>query len=204
VSLELVAAPGATADQLYVWLPDKRVVFSGDNFYRSWPNLYAIRGTPYRDIRAWAEADDMMLAEDAEFLVPGHTRPVIGRAAVAQALTDYRDAIGFIFEKTIRGVFQRRTPAPRRCPAGQSTTDAGRGGPRVDAPVFVSRRRVPGFRGAGCVSGSRLRPRSRSDRGARMTASPGLDGSRFKGDIRVANRADDMPIRRPVASSHRS
>jgi len=110
MSLELVAAPGETADQLYVWLPGKRVVFSGDNFYGSWPNLYAIRGTPYRDIRAWAEADHMMLQEDAEFLVPGHTRPIIGKAAVTQALADYRDAIRFLFEKTIEGMNRGLTP----------------------------------------------------------------------------------------------
>ena len=49
VKLELVFAPGETPDQIFVWLPDKRVLLPGDNFYRSFPNLYAIRGTPYRD-----------------------------------------------------------------------------------------------------------------------------------------------------------
>ena len=110
VKLELVAAPGETEDELYVWLPQKTVLFSGDNFYKSWPNLYAIRGTPYRDIRAWAEADDMMLKEGPEFLVPGHTRPIIGKAAVAEALTDYRDAIRFVFNKTIEGMNKGLTP----------------------------------------------------------------------------------------------
>jgi uncharacterized sulfatase len=43
--LELVAAPGETDNQLYVWLPDRRVVFAGDNFYKSWPNTYPLRGT---------------------------------------------------------------------------------------------------------------------------------------------------------------
>ena len=101
---------GETADALYVWLPEKKVLFSGDNFYKSWPNAYAIRGTPYRDIRSWANADDMMLKEGAEFLVPGHTRPIIGKAAVAEALTDYRDAIRFVFDKTIEGMNQGLTP----------------------------------------------------------------------------------------------
>ena len=63
VKLELVAVNGETADALYVWLPEKRVLFAGDNFYKSWPNLYAIRGTMYRDVRAWADAVDMMLNE---------------------------------------------------------------------------------------------------------------------------------------------
>jgi alkyl sulfatase BDS1-like metallo-beta-lactamase superfamily hydrolase len=110
VKVELVAVSGETEDALYVWLPEKKVLFSGDNFYKSWPNAYAIRGTPYRDIRSWADANDMMSKEGAEILVPGHTRPITGKAAVAEALTDYRDAIRFVFDKTIEGMNQGLTP----------------------------------------------------------------------------------------------
>lgn len=42
--LELVAAPGETADQLYVWLPDEDVMFTGDNVFDTWPNVYPLRG----------------------------------------------------------------------------------------------------------------------------------------------------------------
>ncbi|UCD50576.1 MAG: alkyl/aryl-sulfatase, partial [Phycisphaerales bacterium] len=110
VKLELVAVNGETADALYVWLPQKRVLFAGDNFYKSWPNLYAIRGTMYRDVRGWANAVDMMLQEKPEYLVPGHTRPVIGKAKIEEMLTDYRDAIRFVFDKTIEGMNKGMTP----------------------------------------------------------------------------------------------
>jgi uncharacterized sulfatase len=110
VEIDLVAVNGETEDALYVWLPDRKVLFSGDNFYKSWPNAYAIRGTPYRDIRSWADANDTMLKEGAAFLVPGHTRPIIGQAAVGAALTDYRDAIRFVFDQTIKGMNQGMTP----------------------------------------------------------------------------------------------
>ena len=110
VTLELVEAPGETADQLYIWYPEKGVLFSGDNFYRSWPNLYAIRGTPYRDVKAWAEAVDMMLSEEPTHLVPGHTLPISGPMDVSQALSDYRDGIQFVFDKTIEGINQGMTP----------------------------------------------------------------------------------------------
>lgn len=110
VTLDLVAVEGETDDALYVWLPEQKVVFSGDNFYKSWPNAYAIRGTPYRDIRSWADANDTMLKEGAEFLVPGHTRPILGKVAVAEALTDYRDGIRFVFDKTIEGINKGMTP----------------------------------------------------------------------------------------------
>ncbi len=110
VEMELVAATGETYDHLYVWLPEKHVLFSGDNFYQSWPNLYTIRGTQYRDIRVWAESNDKMLKENADILIPGHTRPIIGKESVATVLTDYRDAINFIFDTTIEGMNKGLTP----------------------------------------------------------------------------------------------
>ncbi|MBI9017854.1 MAG: alkyl/aryl-sulfatase [Phycisphaerae bacterium] len=110
VNIELVAIDGETTDALYVWLPDHKTLFAGDNFYKSWPNLYAIRGTMYRDILAWADSVDQMLNESPEFLVPGHTRPVIGKTKINDMMTDYRDAIRFVFDKTIEGMNKGLTP----------------------------------------------------------------------------------------------
>lgn len=110
VSLHLVAVTGETYDALYVWYPAKRAVFSGDNYYKSWPNLYPIRGAPYRDVREWANAVDEMLKEEPHLLVPGHTRPIIGKEKIAELLTDYRDAIRFVFDKTIEGMNKGLTP----------------------------------------------------------------------------------------------
>jgi uncharacterized sulfatase len=110
VELELVAVNGETTDALYVLLPKKRVLFAGDNFYKSWPNLYAIRGTMYRDIRAWANSVDMMKKEKPECLVGGHTRPIIGGKKAKEVMTNYRDAIQFVFDKTIEGMNKGMTP----------------------------------------------------------------------------------------------
>ena len=52
VLARLIFAPGETADHLMVWLPEQRILFPGDNWYYSFPNLYAIRGTAYRDFIA--------------------------------------------------------------------------------------------------------------------------------------------------------
>ncbi len=102
VRLQLRHAPGETDDQILVWLPDSRVLLAADNFYRSFPNLYAIRGTPYRDVRKWIASLDAMRALRPAHLVPSHTRPVSGEDAVMRALTDYRDAIQYVHDQTIR------------------------------------------------------------------------------------------------------
>lgn len=110
VTLELIAAPGETNDGLCVWFPKQKVVFAGDTFYRSFPNLYAIRGTPNRDVRLWAASLGEMVKLNATSLVPGHTLPVLGEKEVQQVLTDYRDAVQFVHEKTVEGMNKGLTP----------------------------------------------------------------------------------------------
>ena len=110
VRLVLIHAPGETPDQVVVWLPDKKVLLPADNFYKSFPNLYAIRGTAYRDVRLWVDSLDRMRALGAEYLVPHHTRPIVGAEAIFQTLTNYRDAIQFVHDQTIRWMNRGLTP----------------------------------------------------------------------------------------------
>ena len=110
LKVKLVHAPGETDDQIYVWLPEKRVLCPGDNYYLAFPNLYAIRGTPYRDVRVWRDSLDLIIAEGAEYLVPSHTRPVVGREKIREVLTDYRNAIDTVYTQTIAGMNRGLTP----------------------------------------------------------------------------------------------
>ena len=96
--------------ELFVWYPAGKVLFAGDNFYRSFPNLYAIRGTPNRSVRLWAESLGKMADNDAVALVGGHTNPILGADEVKQVLTDYRDAVQFIHDKTVEGINKGLTP----------------------------------------------------------------------------------------------
>ncbi len=100
--VQLFHAPGETNDQLFVWLPEKKALFPGDNFYKTFPNLYTIRGTPYRDLVGWVNSIDMMRYLEPEFLVPSHTRPIIGKENINILLTTYRDAIQFVHDQTVR------------------------------------------------------------------------------------------------------
>lgn len=110
VELKLVSSPGETNDQLFVWYADAKVLFAGDNFYRSFPNLYAIRGTPNRSVRLWADSLGKLADNDAVALVGGHTNPILGANDVKQVLNDYRDAVPFIHDKTVEGMNKGMTP----------------------------------------------------------------------------------------------
>ncbi|RMF23553.1 MAG: MBL fold metallo-hydrolase [Deltaproteobacteria bacterium] len=110
IRFRLVSAPGETNDQLFVWLPDDRVVLPGDNIYKTFPNLYTIRGTPYRDVSKWVESLDEIRALRPDYLVPSHTGPIAGAERIERTLRDYRDAIQYVHDQTIRGMNQGRTP----------------------------------------------------------------------------------------------
>ena len=110
LALELVHAPGETHDQIFVWLPERGVLAPGDNLYRTFPNLYTIRGTPYRSPKQWADSIDRMRKLPVQHLVPSHTRPVHGAGPIRQVLTDYRDAIRYVHDQTVRWINAGLTP----------------------------------------------------------------------------------------------
>ena len=110
VTMTLTKAPGETPDHMIVWLKDRKVLICGDNYYKSFPNLYAIRGTSYRDFDAWADTMDLLMEFRAEVLAPGHTRPVFGADNITKVLTDYRDAIRHVVAETAKGMNQGLGP----------------------------------------------------------------------------------------------
>ena len=104
LEVELVHAPGETDDHLFVWLPKQEVVMVGDNFYRSFANLYAIRGTKFRNPMDWVNSLDKIRRLNAKHLIPSHSRPLSGEENIEGALRDYRDGIQFIHDQTIRHI----------------------------------------------------------------------------------------------------
>jgi alkyl sulfatase BDS1-like metallo-beta-lactamase superfamily hydrolase len=110
IHLELIHAPGETDDQIYVWLPDRKILLCGDNIYKSFPNLYTIRGTWFRNLKNWYRSVDIIRDLQPEYLVPSHGRPVTGAAAIDRIATDYRDAIQFVHDQSLWGMNQGMTP----------------------------------------------------------------------------------------------
>ena len=110
IEIELYHAPGETNDQIFVWLPKHKSLMPGDNVYKTFPNLYTIRGTSHRDVKGWINSLDHMKTFNPEFLFPSHTKPIIGEDAIQDVLNIYRDAIQYVHDQTIRLMNQGMYP----------------------------------------------------------------------------------------------
>ena len=110
IRFQIHLIPSETEDQCAVWLPDEKVLLSADAVYESFPNIYALRGTRFRNPMTWARGIDRLRAFEAEVLIPHHGRPVEGAAEIAALLTDYRDAIQYVHDQTIRYMNKGYTP----------------------------------------------------------------------------------------------
>lgn len=111
IDLELLYAPSETDDEIVVWLPKARLLQSAEVIQgETFPNLYTIRGTTYRDPVQWYGTIDRLRALGPEYLVPSHGRPVEGGAEVASLLTAYRDAIQFTHDQAVRLINRGYTP----------------------------------------------------------------------------------------------
>lgn len=104
VCLNLVRLPGETEDQIMIWLPQKKVLCCGDNYYGCWPNLYAIRGGQYRDLVSWLDSLDAILSYPAEFLLPGHTAALTGNGEIKEVLGNFKGAIESVLMQTLNGM----------------------------------------------------------------------------------------------------
>lgn len=101
IPIKLFSAVGETDDTLGVWLPEDKVLCCADNYYGCWPNLYAIRGSQYRDIAAWVDTLDTLLDYPAKALLPGHTRAILGYENIQKEVGVFRDAIRSILFQTL-------------------------------------------------------------------------------------------------------
>ncbi len=110
IDIEMHAGPGETDDALFVWMPKEKVLFSGDNFYHTFPNLYAIRGTAYRNVLKWSNSLAQMATFQPKYLVPGHTMPIASKKTATTVLTDFSEAIRSVYAQTVKGINEGKSP----------------------------------------------------------------------------------------------
>jgi len=98
---ELVHHRGETDDQLYVWLPGRKMLASADYYQGFLPN--AGNGKrQQRYIEEWAQAIHEMAALGAEVLLPAHGKAITNKQTINENLTVLGDALQYIVDHVVR------------------------------------------------------------------------------------------------------
>lgn len=110
VRLHLREAPSESDDEIVLWFPDDGVLHAADVIQgECLANLYALRGA-VRDIWQWIRAIDLLRGFDADALLFGHGRPLVGQADVRETLRAYRDAMQYVHDQAVRHIARGLTP----------------------------------------------------------------------------------------------
>ena len=107
-NLEIISVPGGeTTDSLVVWLPNEKILFSGNTFgplFAHVPNLVTIRGDRYRDALTVVATIEKVRELGAETLITGHFDPVHGADVIDGELSRLRDAVQHVHDETVAGM----------------------------------------------------------------------------------------------------
>ncbi len=106
----VVIAPengGEGEDGILVWLPESRILFTGDLFgtlYPMFPNLYTVRGEKYRDPLDYIDALDIVLDLKPTTIAHSHFRNAEGEAYIQASVTKMRDAVQYMWDEVVAGM----------------------------------------------------------------------------------------------------
>ncbi|HYC88210.1 MAG TPA: alkyl sulfatase dimerization domain-containing protein [Thermoanaerobaculia bacterium] len=111
VTMEVIYVPSETDDELAVFIPDmfnggtgtagmlqSAEVIQGPSF----PNLYSLRGTSFRNPAQWFRSVDVLRKYDSWCMLPSHGTPLCGNDNVQKLLTNFRDAIQYTHDQSVR------------------------------------------------------------------------------------------------------
>jgi alkyl sulfatase BDS1-like metallo-beta-lactamase superfamily hydrolase len=105
---ELYATPGGeTLDSLIVWMPQERVVFTGNltgPLFGHVPNLYTLRGDKIRYVQWYLEGVQRVIDLAPEVLITGHGEPIRGAGEIRDRLGKIRDAVQYLKDRTFEGM----------------------------------------------------------------------------------------------------
>jgi glyoxylase-like metal-dependent hydrolase (beta-lactamase superfamily II) len=105
---EVIKVPGGeTLCSIVLWLPDERIVFTGNVFgpvWRAMPNLTTTRGDKPRLVRPYLRSIEMVRDLDPELVVTGHGEPIRGADTIRADLDTMHAAVSYIERETIAGM----------------------------------------------------------------------------------------------------
>ena len=113
VRFEVLNTPGAEgADNISLWLPQQRILFTGDTLGFLWdgfPNIFTMRGEKVRRPIEYIHTLERFIALEPEMVVPSHHDPLRGRDAILTGLRRVRDAVRHVHDAVIAGMNEGRT-----------------------------------------------------------------------------------------------
>ncbi|TFG26033.1 MAG: MBL fold metallo-hydrolase, partial [Promethearchaeota archaeon] len=100
-TFEIYHDKGETDDSIWMYFPEKKVLFTGDLFVSSFPNV----GSPFRVQRYakdWALANEKMREKNAEYLLPGHGRLIEGKDKIREVLSITAESMHFVHDEVVK------------------------------------------------------------------------------------------------------
>ncbi len=113
VEFEIHALPGAEgADNIVLWLPQKKILFSGDFFgplFPQFPNIFTMRGEKIRKPVEYVNSLEKIIELGPELIVPSHKNPITDKALIEAGLVKMRDATRYVHDETVKGMNAGKT-----------------------------------------------------------------------------------------------
>ena len=110
VPLRILPMEGDVTEHLWVWLPEDRILFSGDSPpHGVFPAVETARFEIGRNPDEMLRAVETSIALSPEIIVPGHSRILRGRQEIDSIMTLTRDAIAFLIDQVNRFVLSGRS-----------------------------------------------------------------------------------------------
>ena len=100
INFEIYHDIGETDDSIWLWVPEKKTICTGDLMVSSFPNI----GNPFKVQRYpkdWAIAMEKMMDKNAEYLVPGHGRLIEGKENVRDVLSITAEVMHFVHDEVV-------------------------------------------------------------------------------------------------------
>jgi alkyl sulfatase BDS1-like metallo-beta-lactamase superfamily hydrolase len=112
-TFELIHAPeGETEDNILVWMPKEKVVFTGNTFGPVWlsmPFLNTLRGDKPRRVRTYLKSLAKVRDLGAEILITGHGDPIVGKDKIKEDLDRMEAAVTYVRDYTLAGMKAGKT-----------------------------------------------------------------------------------------------
>jgi alkyl sulfatase BDS1-like metallo-beta-lactamase superfamily hydrolase len=113
VDFEVYALPGAEgADNIVLWLPQKKILLSGDFFgplFPQFPNIFTMRGEKIRRPVEYINSLETIIGLGPDMIVPSHKDPITDKEVIMDGLVKMRDATRYVHDATIAGMNAGKT-----------------------------------------------------------------------------------------------